>query len=130
MEVGGISTRPDDLKMLVDIRENAKGTLQWVVLTAARAQTALGVHTWLEGYLSPVYREILEHLMGQGWEVASAKREKDGLMNFLTGAANTRAAIKTLGTGETLFPEFREVGGIAENFVGQPHSATSKAPSH
>ena len=108
-EVSAISLRPDDLKMLVDIRENEKGTLQWVILVASHVQTALGVHTWIEGYLSPVYRDILQTLAAKGYQVASVKREKDGLMKFLTAVADVDVAIQSLGTRKTLFPEFREI---------------------
>ena len=45
VEVSAICLSPDKLKMLVDIRENSKGTLQWVVLVAKDAPVALGVHT-------------------------------------------------------------------------------------
>ena len=108
-EVSAISLRTDDLKSLVDIRENEKGTLQWVILVASGARTAVGVHTWIEGYLSPVYRDILQALAAKGYQVASGKREKDGLMKFLTAVADVDIAIQSLGTRKTLFPEFREI---------------------
>jgi hypothetical protein len=108
MEVSGISLPVDDLKTLVDVREISKGTLQWVILLASHAQTALGVHTWIEGYLSPVYRDILQGLATNGYQVTSAKREQDGLMRFLTGVANADVAIQSLGARKTMFPEFRE----------------------
>jgi hypothetical protein len=54
-DVGAIALSPDDLKALVDVRENEQGDLQWVVLVASDVRVALGVHTWVEGYLSPVY---------------------------------------------------------------------------
>lgn len=107
-EVAAISLSPDDLKMLVDVRENSKGTLQWVILVASDARVALGVHTWVEGYLSPVYRRILQALTETGYQVASAKREKDGLMKFLTGVADLNVALRSLGTRKEAFPEFRD----------------------
>jgi len=109
VEVSAISLRTDDLKLLVDIRENEKGTLQWVILVANHARTALGVHTWIEGYLSPVYRDILQALVAKAYKVASVKREKDGLMKLLTAVADVDIAIQSLGTRKTLFPEFREI---------------------
>jgi hypothetical protein len=113
-EVSAISLRTDDLKLLVDIRENEKGTLQWVILVTSHARTAVGVHTWIEGYLSPVYRDILQALATKGYQVASTKREKDGLMKFLTAAADVDIAIQSLGTRKTLFPEFREIATPAK----------------
>jgi hypothetical protein len=109
VEVSAISLRTEDLKRLVDIRENEKGTLQWVILVGSNPGTAVGVHTWIEGYLSPVYRSILQALSAKGYRIASIEREKDGLMKFLTAVADVDAVIQSLGTRKTLFPEFREV---------------------
>jgi hypothetical protein len=102
-----ISLHLDDLKVLVDVRDNAKGTLQWITLVTSDARVALGVHTWMEVYLSPVYRGILQALSEAGYRVASARREKDGLMKFLTGVADAEAAIGSFGTRRAAFPEFR-----------------------
>ncbi len=98
----------DDLKLLVDGRENAKGTLQWVVLVASEPHVALGVHTWMEAYLSPVYRDTLRALGTTGYRVSSARKEKDGLMKFLTGVADLEVALGSLGTRRRAFPEFHD----------------------
>lgn len=128
-EVSAISLRPDDLKMLVDIRENEKGTLQWVILVASHARAALGVHTWIEGYLSPVYRNILQALTAKGYQVASVKREKDGLMKFLTAVADVDVAIQSLGTRRTLFPEFRDIATPTKPRTSQDPSPTDQTRS-
>jgi hypothetical protein len=107
-EVAAISLSPDGLKTLVDVRENEKGTLQWVVLVASDARVALGVHTWMEAYLSPVYRGTLQALAETGYKVASAKKEKDGLMKFLTAGADLDVALHTFGTKRVAFPEFQD----------------------
>ena len=107
VDVSSVTLTEDDLKTLVDVRENSKGDLQWVILVARDAGLALGVHTWIEGYLSPVYRAIVEILMQTGCRVTSVRREKDGLMKFLTGVADARVAMNTLGTSRVAFPEFR-----------------------
>ena len=106
-DVAAISLGPDDLKTLVDIRENSGGDLQWVILVASHARGALGVHTWIEAYLSPVYRGTLQALAATGYAIASVRREKDGLMKFLTGVANVNATLRSLGTQTEAFPEFR-----------------------
>jgi hypothetical protein len=98
----------DDLKRLVDGRENAKGTLQWVVLVASEPHVVLGVHTWMEAYLSPVYRDTLRALGTAGYRVSSARKEKDGLMKFLTGVADLDVTLGSLGTRRQAFPEFHE----------------------
>ena len=98
-EVAPISWSPDDLKLLVDIYENRKGVLQWVVLTASDARAVVGVHTWMESYLSPVYRETLQALTAEGYRVATAVKGKDGLLKFLTGVSELKGFS---------FPEFRD----------------------
>ena len=110
-DVPSITLSLDDLKVTVDIYNNAKGTSQWVVLVDDDSRTAVGVHTWLESYLSPVYRDTLQALSDAGYRVASARREKDGLMKFLTGAADAEAAISSFGARRTRFPEFRNPSG-------------------
>lgn len=104
-DVGSFSATPDDLKVLVDGRENTKGTMQWVVLVDGQAHTATGVHTWLEGYLGPVYRAVLQALADQGYQVNSIMKEKDGLMRVLTAVADARSEALT---GRPTFPEFQD----------------------
>jgi len=108
VQAGAISLGADDLKRLVDVRENAQGTLQWVILVSSHAPVALGVHTWMEAYLSPVYRGALQALTAHAYRVASATKEKDGLMKFLTGVADLDVALGSLGTRRKAFPEFRD----------------------
>jgi hypothetical protein len=107
-DVGSLSLGPDDLKHLVDARENSKGDLQWVVLAAGDASTAIGVHTWVEAYLSPVYRGLVGSLKAKGFNVATAVREKDGLMRVITGVADFDMAVRTLGARRKFLPEFRD----------------------
>ena len=101
-DVPALST--EDLKILVDERENSRGTMQWVVLVSS-AGNATGVHTWLEGFLSPVYRAVIEALSRSGCRISSVMKEKDGLMRVLTAVADARARALT---GRQAFPEFRD----------------------
>ena len=103
--IRALSLTPDDLKILVDAYENEKGTMQWVILVAGDAREVTGVHTWIEGYLSPVYRAALQRLQERGYKVSSVRKEKDGLLRFLTGVADARALALT---GRVAFPEFRD----------------------
>jgi len=96
---------PDDLKILVDERENSRGTMQWVVLVAGAGRKATGVHTWVEGFLSPVYRTVLQALSREGFEISSVMKEKDGLMRVLTAVGDARARAYT---GRAAFPEFQD----------------------
>jgi len=101
VELAPVSWNSGDLKPLVDIYENRKGVLQWVVLAEGDERRALGVHTWEEAYLSPVYRAVLATLGAAGWQMASAVKGKDGLLKFVTGVSTLE------GVG---FPEFRDQG--------------------
>ena len=107
-QVATIPMRGDDLKVLVDVRENSKGTMQWVVLVTGDTQRAIGVHTWMETYLSPVYRGILQGLAEAGCRVSSVTRNKDGLMKLLTGVADLETALLSLRARKHAFPEFRD----------------------
>jgi hypothetical protein len=107
-QVAAIPLSVDDLKALVDVRENSKGTMQWVILVTSDTHVAIGVHTWMETYLSPVYRRSLQGLAEAGYRVSSVTRDKDGLMKFLTGVADLEAALSSLGTRKQAFPEFRD----------------------
>ncbi|HKD47357.1 MAG TPA: hypothetical protein VKB67_06700 [Rhizomicrobium sp.] len=89
-ELQVISCSAKDLEGLVDIYESRKGVLQWVILIASDDRAAVGVHTWMETYLSPVYRDVLQTLAIAGYHLTTAVRQKDGLLNFLTGVAETR----------------------------------------
>jgi hypothetical protein len=84
---------PPDISAIestIDTRVSGKGTWQWTVLACSARQTAVGVHTWVEGYLSPVYRQCLDQSESQGWIVGDFKKEKDKLMQFLTSAARIK----------------------------------------
>lgn len=105
-DVPTIGLKAQDLTALVDVRDNSRGTLQWVVLAAGDAHAAVGVHTWIEGYLSPVYQSILQRLTVAGYRVATAVRQKDGLMRFLAAAADVDLALHGFGPRRA-FPAFR-----------------------
>ena len=109
VDVSTLSLKPDDLKALVDVRENSRGDVQWVVLAAVDRHAAIGVHTWMEAYLSPSYQAILLSLQSARFTITSVKREKDGLMKFLTGVANLEMAMHTLGQKRVAFPEFQNI---------------------
>lgn len=116
-QVAAIPLSVDDLKMLVDVRENSKGTMQWVILVSSDTHVAVGVHTWMETYLSPVYRDILQGLTEAGYRVSSVTRNKDGLMKLLTGVADLEVTLLSFGTEKRAFPEFRD--GLGH----EPHQA-------
>jgi hypothetical protein len=104
-DAGAFSPAPDDLKVLVDSYENTKGTMQWVVLVDASSRKVTGVHNWIEGYLGPVYRAVLQSLASQGYQISSIMKDKDGLLRFLTAVADARSEVLT---GRPTFPEFQD----------------------
>jgi len=103
VDVGTLTLTPDDLKILVDVYENNRGTMQWVVLLDGKTPKATGVHTWVEGFLSPVYRDVLGQLSQSGYEISSAMKEKTGLLRFLTAVADGRTRAFT---GHNAFQDF------------------------
>jgi hypothetical protein len=106
VEVEHIRVSTEELESLVDVRDNRKGTLQWVILASSVEPSALGVHTWIEGYLSPVYRGVLRRLADSGYEVGSVCRGKDRLMEALTTAADLHTAVRTFGLKRSMWQEF------------------------
>lgn len=104
--VPSLTLSPDELALLIDVRKNGTGTWQSAVLAATEARAAVGVHTWAEGYLTPVYRALLGGLEKAGYAVCRTKREKDGLMRVLTGAANLAVTVRSLGLKRTVLAEF------------------------
>ena len=105
VNVGTLTLAPDDLKILVDEYENSKGTMQWAILLAGDEPRAIGVHSWVEGFLSPVYRAVLQGLSDHGYRIESVMKEKNGLMTVLTAVADARARAYT---GRRAFPEFHD----------------------
>jgi len=93
------SWRPEDLEPVVDIRERRAAVLQWIVLVNPDGHSAVGVHTWEQVYLSPVYQETLTALTTSGYQVATAVKGKDGLLRFLTDLSEWRGVS---------FPEFHD----------------------
>jgi hypothetical protein len=67
----------------VDTRNKKNGVWQWAILQFDDDKVAVGVHTWLHGYLRPVYDSILAQLEHDGYECMSADAEVDKLIATL-----------------------------------------------
>jgi len=65
---------------------NSIGTWQWSVLVLEKDKTAIGAHMWLQGYLTMTYQQLIQGYETEGFKVATFKKEKDKLMQFLTYA--------------------------------------------
>jgi hypothetical protein len=68
---------------LIDVRNNGKGTWQWIILHFESPSAAIGVCTWTEGYLAPIYREFLEERRQAGCLCESHKKDMDAVLKAL-----------------------------------------------
>lgn len=50
----------------------------------AEPKVAIGMHTWLPGYLAPVYEGILNQCEKLGYDVARFTKDMDAFMAWLT----------------------------------------------
>ena len=76
----GIAACIDD----IDGRENSRGTWQWSIIVFRQNRVAVGVHMWMSGYLSAIYGQTLSRFESEGYRIATCKKDKDRLMQFLT----------------------------------------------
>ncbi len=98
-----LPSAPEGLESIhdgIDTTANSKGTWQWAVLSIDDVRATVGVHTWIKGYLTPVYQELLEHYRSQGHQVGSVKKEKGKALRLLMSLAR----LPVLGGGG--LPEF------------------------
>jgi hypothetical protein len=79
---------------VVDVRNNSQGTWQWLVLHFPGTQTAVGVCTWTEGYLAPVYHDLLAELRKTGFTCESFQKDMDALMRRLLVVRDKLRAVK------------------------------------
>jgi hypothetical protein len=85
---------------VVDVRNNSKGVWQWIVLHFPMLHAAAGICTWTEGYLAPVYRDLLCGLQNSGFSCESYRKDMDALMKGL------------LAIQRKLSPERAVLGGL------------------
>jgi len=71
----------------IDIRENGKGTWQWTILSISNIKSTVGVHTWVKGWLTPVYEDLMAHYESCGHQVGTFKKEKGKVLELLTTVA-------------------------------------------
>lgn len=81
----------------VDTRNKLHGVWQWVVVCLDEEKVALGIHTWLHGYLRPVYDSVLEQLKKDGYNCESVDSEMDALIAKLQQIAKTCRMIRSVG---------------------------------
>jgi hypothetical protein len=72
--------RPLDRSIIedwIDIRARLGGTWQWTIYACPPARTVVAVHTWQEGFLSPIYRSLLERYHTMDYLVSSSRKENE-----------------------------------------------------
>ena len=88
-----IGRMPEDMESIgecIDPIENVKGNWQWIIVICDDPKAVIAMHTWVQGYLTPVYRGLLQHYKTSGYPVKSLKKEKGKLMRFLTIVGRSR----------------------------------------
>jgi hypothetical protein len=90
---------PDASKICnyIDTRNKRGGVWQWAVLCFDEDRRAIGIHTWLHGYLRPVYESALCQLVSQGYECESIDSDVDKLFVTLGRIATACRVLKILG---------------------------------
>ncbi|XZE21499.1 hypothetical protein SH449x_001402 [Pirellulaceae bacterium SH449] len=64
----------------IDTRNKTGGVWQWAVVILQEDKLAIAIHTWLHGYLRPVYDSILQQLEHDGFECHASDAEMDELI--------------------------------------------------
>lgn len=80
----------------IDTRARSEGTWQWLVVTNGTTKRAYGVHTWMEGYLTPVYLQILKDLENSGYACSNSAREPERLFRFMYGENSLFAKFRSI----------------------------------
>jgi hypothetical protein len=63
----------------VDTRNKLAGVWQWTIVVFDSEKVAIGIHTWLHGYLRPVYDSLLQQLQKDGYNTHSSDADIDPL---------------------------------------------------
>ena len=93
------------IETLVDATNSSKAVCQWVVLASAKQSQALGVHTWLETRLSPIYRSVLRTLTDAGFVCRSTVRSAPPALRSTFALSNLLSISRLLG-GPGRYPPF------------------------
>lgn len=67
----------------VDTRNRDNSVWQWAIIQFDDDKIALGVHTWMHGYLRPVYDSLLLNLKVAGYHCKSVDTDIDKLIKVL-----------------------------------------------
>lgn len=81
----------------IDTRNKKHGVWQWAVACFDEDKRAFGIHTWLHGYLRPVYDSVLSQLESRGYECESVDADVDKLFVVLGKISRVCKAVKIIG---------------------------------
>jgi hypothetical protein len=80
----------------VDTRNKRHGVWQWAIACLDDEQIAIGVHTWLHGYLRPVYDATRQQLTHSGFQCHSSDADVDALIARLQVLGQTCRALQQI----------------------------------
>ena len=80
---------PDDMNNMIrsiDSRSRNGGAWLWTVLAGREEMSAIGIHSWTQGYLTSLFAGVLQDYQSEGYRVTASTKPADGLMKFLLTA--------------------------------------------
>ena len=81
----------------IDRRNRRKGVWQWAIVQFDDDKVAMGIHTWLHGYLRPVFDSIIERLTEEGYECKKADADVDKLLAAISKLHALCSPLRLLG---------------------------------
>jgi hypothetical protein len=87
-----------DAFSLIDTRNNRAGVWQWLVLHFPALRMALGVRTWTEGFLAPVYRDLSAALRADGFTCEDHQKDMDALFKAIIAVKKQLSVLHHAGT--------------------------------
>jgi hypothetical protein len=73
----GTSPNASEMANYIDTKARWRDTWQWVIVCDESRKAAYGIHTWVHGYLRPVYDDILRQLATRGYACTSQDKAVD-----------------------------------------------------
>ncbi len=80
----------------IDTKNKKDGVWQWAIIIFDDDKVAVGIHTWLHGYLRPVYDSLMVQLMEKNFECQSTDAKIDTLLETLGNVQTKCKAIENL----------------------------------
>ncbi len=83
LEIDRLPTNVELISDAIDTRQKGRVVWQWSVIAVRDQRLVLGLHTWMQVYLTPVYGDLLFQFAEEGFTIERFKKEKDRLMALL-----------------------------------------------